>query len=291
MSRIDDAVRRTLTLKFEMGLFEAPFADRSYQDTIRSEEHLELARKAVRESQVLLRNEDETLPLDEDIEHIHVTGRFADDIGAQSGGWTIEWQGVRGNDTAGTSVLDAISDRAGSDLEVTSSRSAERAGEDIEDADVTIAVVGEAPYAEFEGDRERLELHEEDIDLIEKASGSNTPLVVVLLSGRPLVLTDELPMMDALLASWLPGSEASGIADILFGDNEPTGRLPMTWPRRNSQIPLQVDGDKGETWTAEEARSAGYGVVGQGESDVSDGELEKLPLFPYGFGLTYRSGR
>lgn len=281
-SRIDEAVRRILTIKFEMGLFEKPFADREYQDTVRSDEHLELAEKAVRESQVLLRNEDHILPIDDEVDHIHVTGRFADDIGAQSGGWTIEWQGVRGNNTEGTSVLDAVTDRAGSGIDVTHSASAENAGDDMERADVIIAVVGEEPYAESEGDRSRPELHGQDIDLLETASKADTPVVAVLLSGRPLVLTDELGTMDALLASWLPGTEASGIAEILFGDSEPTGRLPMTWPRRNDQIPLQVDGDTGGTWTTEEAHDAGFGVVGE--------EYEELPLFPYGFGLGYSSG-
>ena len=88
--------------------------------------------------------------------------------------------------------------------------------------------------------------------------------------------------MDALLASWLPGTEAAGIADVLFGDHEPVGRLPVTWPRRNSQIPLQVDGDTGGVWSADEARAAGYGVVSE--------EFEELPLFPFGFGLGFSSG-
>ncbi|MFW5994819.1 MAG: glycoside hydrolase family 3 protein [Spirochaetia bacterium] len=289
-SRIDDAVRRVLTIKFEMGLFEEPFADRSYQDTIRSDEHLELARQAVRESQVLLRNEGNTLPIDDGVEHIHVTGRFADDIGAQSGGWTIEWQGVQGNVTAGTTIREAIVNRAGSDIDVTFSESAEDAGADMEDADLTIAVIGEAPYAESEGDRDTLELPSEDINLLEHASDVDTPVAAVLLSGRPLVLTDELPMMDALVAAWLPGSEASGIADVLFGDSEPVGRLPMTWPRRNSQIPIQVDEDTGETWTTGQAREHGYGVVDPEDVDMSEEDLEALPLFPFGFGLDYSEG-
>lgn len=286
-SRIDDAVRRILTIKFEMGLFEEPFADRSHQDTIRSEEHLELARQAVRESQVLLRNEDDLLPIDDEIEHIHVAGRFADDIGAQSGGWTIEWQGVRGNVTAGTSVYQAVTERAGSDTEVTLSEPPADAEQQMENADLIITVVGEAPYAEYEGDRHRLGLGQVDINLIEQASEADAPVAVVLLSGRPLVITDQLPMMDALLASWLPGTEATGIADVLFGDSEPVGRLPVTWPRSNSQIPVQVDGDTGGIWSADEARAAGYGVVDSDDADLSSEELEDLPLFPFGFGLDY----
>ncbi|MFP4510024.1 MAG: glycoside hydrolase family 3 protein [Spirochaetaceae bacterium] len=275
--RIDEAVRRILTLKFDMGLFESPFADRTHQTSIRSSEHLEIARQAVRESVVLLRNEDATLPIDSDVRHVHVAGRFADDIGAQAGGWTIDWQGVGGNTIAGTSIRQAVTRAAGNDVEVTFSNRATAGSDTWEVADLIVAVIGEAPYAEFEGDRSSLNLHEADIALLEAFSEAEAPVAVVLLSGRPLVLTEQLPMMDALLAAWLPGSEGDGIADILFGTASPSGRLPMTWPRSNDQIPIQQDEDRGELWSTDEARAAGYGV--RGESDI--------PLFPYGFGLGY----
>lgn len=284
--RIDDAVRRILTIKFDMGLFEHPFADRSHQTTIRSDEHLELGRQAVRESLVLLRNENSTLPIADDVAHIHVTGRFAHDIGAQSGGWTIDWQGVRGNVIAGTSIREAISNAAPEGTEVSYADD----GEDRwEHADLVVVVIGEAPYAEFEGDRDTLGLHLSDVALLERVSSGDAPVVVVLLSGRPLVLTDHLPMMDALIAAWLPGSEGDGVADVLFGDAEPSGRLPMTWPRNNEQLPIQRDEDRGELWTRVDASTAGYGVTDASEIPLSTDALAALPLFPYGFGLGYES--
>jgi len=158
---------------------------------------------------------------------------------------------------------------------------------DWNDADLIVAVIGEAPYAEFEGDRRRLDLNRRDVELLERASAGDTPVAVVLLSGRPLVLTDELSMMDALLAAWLPGTEATGIADVLFGRAGPSGRLPVTWPRSNDQIPIQVDDDHGALWKPDAARDAGYGVVDESESTLSSDELRELPLFPYGFGLGY----
>lgn len=305
-SRVDEAVRRILRLKFEMGLFEKPFADRSFQESIRSDAHLALAERAVRESLVLLRNRDGTLPVGDHVEHIHVTGRFADDIGAQAGGWTIEWQGVRGNVMEGTSVREAVEAAAPAGVRVTFSEGVGAAGDEPvasgdrqvdgsdgqpagewEAADLIVAVIGEAPYAEFEGDRRRLNLHRHDVELLERISAGDAPVAVVLLSGRPLVLTDELAMMDALVAAWLPGTEAPGIADVLFGNAEPSGRLPLTWPRANDQIPIQVDGERGALWSAEEAREAGYGVIDESETALSADELRELPLYPYGFGLGY----
>ncbi|TVQ21725.1 MAG: beta-glucosidase [Spirochaetaceae bacterium] len=288
--RIDDAVRRILTIKFDMGLFEEPFADRSHQATIRSDEHLELGRQAVRESLVLLRNENETLPIREDIGHIHVTGRFADDIGAQAGGWTIDWQGVRGNVIAGSSIRQAITNAAPDGTEVSFAGSTADGADTREHADLIVAVIGEAPYAEFEGDRNNLNLHPTDRALLEAVSDGETPVVVVLLSGRPLVLTDQLPMMDALVAAWLPGSEGDGVADVLFGTAAPSGRLPITWPRSNDQIPIQRDGDRGGLWSRDDARAAGYGVSEASDSSLSPDELAALPLFPYGFGLGYEPG-
>ncbi len=286
-SRIDEAVRNILTIKFEMGLFEEPFADRGHQDAIRSEEHLELARESVQESLVLLRNEESTLPIDEDVRHIHITGRFADDIGAQCGGWTLEWQGVRGNVIEGTSIRQAIASRAHRGMDITFSESPDGASQDLQAADLVVAVIGERPYAEMEGDRNRIDILPTDVRLLETVSAGEAPVAAVLLSGRPLVLTDELPMMDALVAAWLPGTEADGIADVLFGDVEPSGRLPMTWPRRNEQIPIQVDEDRGGLWSTEDLADTGYGVVDERETELNAEELESLPLFPYGFGLSY----
>ncbi len=286
--RIDEAVRRILTIKFDMGLFEQPFAHRAYQETIRSDEHLALARRAVGQSLVLLRNEDATLPIGPHVQHVHVTGRFADDIGAQCGGWTLTWQGVRGNVMEGTSIRDAITSAADREMRVTYAPFADGGGQN--EADLIVAVVGEAPYAEFKGDRRLLGLDGEDIELLEQVSQEGAPVVVVLLSGRPLVLTEQLPLMDALIAAWLPGTEAQGIAEVLFGHVEPSGRLPRTWPRSNEQIPLQLDDDRGRLWTRDEAVEAGYGVVDAARTELSAAELETMPLFPFGFGLGYEGG-
>lgn len=284
-SRIDDAVRSILTIKFDMGLFEQPFADRSYQNTIRSQEHLDLAIRAVQESQVLLRNENETLPVRDDVRHIHIVGRFADNIGAQSGGWTLQWQGVRGNVIAGTSILQAITDTAPANVRISHSQAA--GGEEQREADLIIAVIGEAPYAEGAGDRQELDLDGLDTRLLKAILQEDTPVAVVMLSGRPLMVTEHLPNMDALLASWLPGTEGQGIADILFGIAEPSGRLSITWPRSNNQMPIQHDDDRGRLWSNAEAAEAGFGVIDPDKTALSAEELEALPLFPYGFGLGY----
>jgi beta-glucosidase len=258
MSRIDDANRRILTKKFELGLFERPLTDRRFTPTVGSAEHRALARQAVRQSQVLLKNDDRLLPLAKRNNRIFVAGKNADDIGNQSGGWTITWQGSSGPITPGTTILQGIRNAAGRGTTVTF----EEAGAGIDPSyDVAVAVVGETPYAEFEGDRpEGMGLDSTDLSTIERLQASGVPVVVVLVSGRPLDIAEQLPGWDALVAAWLPGTEGDGVADVLFGDHAPTGRLPMTWMRSADQQPIN-DGD--------------------GQS----------PLFPFGFGLTYRHGR
>ena len=253
MQRIDDANRRILTKKFELGLFERPFAQRDLLPTVGSAEHRELARQAVRESQVLLRN-DGVLPLAKDGGKLFVAGKNADDIGNQSGGWTISWQGSSGDITDGTTILEGIrQSAAGSEVTY------DRHGNGIDGSyRAAIAVVGETPYAEFEGDRpDGLKLDDEDLATIAKLRASGVPVVVVTVSGRPLDIAGEVDGWNALLASWLPGSEGQGVADVLFGDHNPTGKLPSTWMRSFDQQPIN-DGD------------------GQD------------PLFPYGFGLSYQ---
>ena len=287
-SRIDEAVRRILTIKFRMGLFEDPFAHRDYQSVIRSEAHLELARSAVQKSLVLLKNEDDVLPIGTKVRHIHITGRLADDIGAQCGGWTLTWQGVRGNVLAGTSIRQAITSAA-EERGIRVTYSPTSGGEDQHEADLIIAVIGEEPYAEFKGDRFSLKLSRGEIQLLEDLAQGKAPVVVILLSGRPMVITEQLPLMDAMIAAWLPGTEAQGIADVLFGDVHPSGRLPFTWPRSDEQIPIHLDGDLGRLWTQEEAMAKGYGVTDAEARDLGldPRELDTLPLFPYGFGLGY----
>lgn len=254
MSRIDDANRRILTKKFELGLFENPFTDRSFTPTVGSPEHRELARQAVRESQVLLKNEGGVLPLPKDSGKIFVAGKNADDIGNQSGGWTISWQGESGPITPGTTILEGIRQAVAPGTEVTYDRD----GNGIDSSySAAIAVVGETPYAEGEGDRpEGMGLDEEDRATLAKLQESGVPVIVVMVSGRPLDIAAELPNWDALVAAWLPGTEGAGVADVLFGDHEPTGTLPMTW------------------------------MVSADQQPINEGD-GKSPLFPYGYGLTY----
>ena len=253
-SRIDDAVRRILTIKFKLGLFENPYADRSNADSIGCEEHREIAREAVRESLVLLKNEGSLLPLSKNLDSIVVAGSKADDIGSQCGGWTLTWQGSTGNITEGTSILDAIKDTVSKDTIVTYSVD----GSEVpSDADVAIVVIGEIPYAEYEGDDEDLSLYTPDKDSINNIRDAGIPVVIILISGRPMIITEEIDKWDALIAAWLPGTEGQGVADVIFGDYAPTGKLSYTWPRSIEQLPINdTDGSKGS-------------------------------LFPFGFGLTY----
>ncbi len=163
-SRLDEAVRRILRVKFALGLFERPMPDTKYQGTIRSREHLELARQAVRESLVLLKNENGALPLSKDIPVIFVAGQGANDIGLQSGGWTLEWQGKPGNDNEGTTILSGIRAAAGSDTQVEYNRDGDFSEfTDSEGnplvADVGIVVLAEEPYAEGVGDTANICAH------------------------------------------------------------------------------------------------------------------------------------
>ena len=256
MARIDDAVARILRVKIAMGLLETswnPRAERTVQALFGTEEHRRVARQAVRESVVLLKNDKRTLPIAR-VKRIHVAGRNADDLGAQCGGWTITWQGKRGPVTTGTTILEGLRRIAGTGVKVT--YAADGAG--AEGADVGIAVVGESPYAEFFGDQASLALADEDARAISTLRKAGIPVVTVIVSGRPLILGEALAASDAVVAAWLPGTEGDGVADVLFGRYAPTGKLPFTWPRSMDQIPINV-GDKAYD-----------------------------PLFPFGFGLTYR---
>jgi beta-glucosidase len=253
MERVDDANRRILAKKFELGLFENPYTDRSYTSTIGSAAHRELAREAVRKSQVLLKNSGGLLPLAESAK-VFVAGKNADDIGNQSGGWTITWQGSSGDITPGTTILEGMRAAASDPSKV----AYDRYGNGIDGSyDVAVAVVGERPYAEMEGDRPgSMGLDQEDLTTLSRLKASGVPVVVVLVSGRPLDIAGQLDGWDALLASWLPGTEGAGVADVLYGGHAPTGKLPVTWMRSAGQQPVN-DGDG------------------------------KDALFPYGYGLTY----
>ncbi|WP_078555588.1 glycoside hydrolase family 3 protein [Bacillus alkalicellulosilyticus] len=254
--RINDAVTRILRVKFEAGLFEENEADRSLlaEETIGSPEHREVAREAVRKSLVLLKNENEVLPLSKDIGEIFVAGVKANDIGYQSGGWTITWQGSPGNITPGTTILEGIQESVSDTSTVTYSRN----GKGAEGHDVAVVVIGEKPYAEMEGDTDDLSLTKEDLDLLANVKEAGIPTIVILLSGRPMIITDEIKDWDAFVAAWLPGTEGNGVSDVLFGDYDFTGTLSYTWPKTMEQIPIRV------------------------------GDADYEPLFPFGYGLQYK---
>jgi beta-glucosidase len=259
LSRIDDAVTRILRVKFAMGLMDknkSQLADRKLHATFGSAEHKAVAREAVRKCLVLLKNERKTLPVSKQVARIHVSGKSADNIGNQCGGWTIQWQGQTGNanDLKGTTVLAAVK-AAAPKAQVTYSLD----GTGAEGASIGIVVIGERPYAEGVGDRSNLALDREDLQAIDNVKKAGIPVVVLLISGRPMIINDALPLADAFMVAFLPGTEGQGIADVLFGDYKPTGKLSFSWPKLMDQLPLNMNAPK----------------------DKYD------PLFPYGHGLTY----
>jgi beta-glucosidase len=257
MTRIDDAVKRILRVKMAMGLMDkrrSQLADRRLHRTFASAEHRRVARECVRQSLVLLKNEKRTLPLSKRLARIHVAGKNAANIGNQCGGWTIDWQGKTGDvTTGGTTILSAIKQAVARATQVTFSMD----GSGASGADVGIVVVGETPYAEGRGDREDLSLSADDLKAVTNLKSTGIPVVVILISGRPLIITEALSQCDAFVAAWLPGTEGQGISDVLFGDYRPVGKLSGSWPRSMSQVPINI------------------------------GDPNYDPLFKYGFGLTY----
>jgi beta-glucosidase len=263
MSRVDDAVRRVLTQKFELGLFEHPFTDRSNINQVGDAAHRAVAAQAAAESQVLLKNAHHVLPLSPQA-HIYVAGSNADNLGSQTGGWTLSWQGQPGPIAdPGTTILQAIQAK---DPNVTygADASAPTAGHNV-----GVVVVGEHPYAEGPGDVggpswapngpiTSLDLTPADHAAVDTVCHA-MPCVVMIVSGRPMTITDQLPEIDGLVASWLPGTEGEGVADVLFGTMPFTGQLPQSWPRSLSQVPLNV------------------------------GDPHYNPLFPFGWGLSTSS--
>ncbi len=253
--RINDAVRRILKIKFQMGLFERPYTDRTLTSQIGSADHRAVARECVRQSLVLLKMKNEILPLPKDNIKIHVAGKNADDLGNQCGGWTISWQGASGNITTGTTILEAI-EQAAPNAEISYSLD----GSNASGADIGIVIIGETPYAESQGDRSDLNLSKTDIAAVRNIKNTGIPVIVILISGRPLILSPVLHFCDALIAAWLPGTEGQGIADVLFGEFPPSGRLSHSWPKNMQQIPINF-----------------------GDEDYD-------PLFEYGYGITSFAG-
>jgi beta-glucosidase len=216
MERIDDAVRRILTVKFTLGLFEQPFSDESLVASVGSEEHRAVAREAVSKSLVLLKNQDDLLPLAKDVPALFIGGRAADDIGVQCGGWTIEWQGKMGAITPGTTILKAIEGTVSPETVIEFNKFGRFEDINTSEDPVCIAVVGEEPYAEGVGDDGDLKLPVDDLRMLRRMIDPCDRLAVILLSGRPLVITDLIEDWDALVAAWLPGTEGQGVVDVLF---------------------------------------------------------------------------
>lgn len=228
-ARIDDAVRRILTVKFETGLFDRPQAEQEGLSVIGSDEHHQLAREAVRKSQVLLKNKNAALPISKSSRKIIVAGSAADNLGRQAGGWTTEWQGIDGNyGIVGTTILQAIKDTVSKNTEVEYNKQGDFS-KDASLADVGIVVVGEEPYAEGWGDRDNPSLTSEDLAAIEKTRVRSKKLIVVIVAGRPLDIAPYVKNWDGVVAAWLPGSEGSGVVDMLFGFTPFTGVLPVDW--------------------------------------------------------------
>ncbi|PKL82424.1 MAG: beta-glucosidase [Ignavibacteriae bacterium HGW-Ignavibacteriae-3] len=253
ISRINDAVRRILNIKFQMGLFDRPYTERSLISKVGSPEHRSIARDAVRQSLVLLKNENNILPLKKNASKIFVAGKAADDIGIQCGGWTITWQGGEGNITPGRSILQAVKKAVSPSTQVSfSSDGSGAAGHDL-----AVVVIGERPYAEGSGDRSDLSISAGDQAIISRVKSAGIPFVTIIISGRPMILGNVLNDSNALIAAWLPGTEGDGVADVLFGDYKPTGKLPHSWPKSMSQIPINY------------------------------GDVNYDPLFGFGFGLSY----
>lgn len=261
MSRIDDSVTRILRMKIRLGLFEKPFSSPACGSVMGSAQHRRLARRAVRESLVLLKNENDVLPLSKD-KAVIVVGSHADNVAYQSGGWTKKWQGAH-TDLYGhaerpvdgaTSIIEGIRKTIGDDKVIDATD-----GSVEEGADTVIIVVGETPYAEGIGDRAAgdLVLDEQQRGLIATYHEAGKTVITILISGRPLLVNEQLEQSDAFVAAWLPGSEGQGIADVLFGDYEFKGKLGFSWPRDAGQVPINV------------------------------GDPDYDPMFAYGFGLTY----
>lgn len=260
MSRIDDAVRRILRVKFTMGLFEKPYADLSLADQLGKKEHRELAREAVRKSLVLLKNGKSTdkpvLPLPKKAEKILVAGSHANNLGYQCGGWTIAWQGESGNNlTIGTPILDAVKATVDPTTQVVYSENPDSDFIKHGQFSYAIVAVGEQPYAETNGDNLQLTIPDPGPSVIQNVC-RNLKCVVIVISGRPLVIEPYMHMIDALVAAWLPGTEGQGVADVLFGDYGFSGKLSRTWFKSLDQLPMNV------------------------------GDPHYDPLFPFGFGLT-----
>lgn len=236
MSRIDDAVKRILQLKFKLGLFVDPFAKEEFAQSVGSAEHRTVARQAVRESLVLLKSENGALPLIPS-DKIAVVGAHGNNSGLQSGGWSIHWQGQAESYKGATTIFDGI-DTAAENVEY-----AENGCYDGMAAEKAVVVVGESPYAEAAGDSDQLWLSDAHKNLVQGCKALGKKVITILISGRVLIIEPELNSSDAFIAAWLPGSEGDGVADFLFATDgfKPKGKSPYSWPVDIEDIPLAPD--------------------------------------------------
>ncbi|HEY5088422.1 MAG TPA: glycoside hydrolase family 3 N-terminal domain-containing protein [Polyangia bacterium] len=268
-SRIDDAARRILVVKCEMGLLDGTqrLVDRTLTASVGSAAHRAVARQAVAASVVVLKNDGGVLPLSKSVAAVALGGKTADNIGNQCGGWTVTWQGMTGNVTTGGTTIRAALEGVLTSARVNYALDGSATGNG---SAVGIAVIGETPYSEGCGDiptpqggascvnrPTTLEVDSADLAVVQKMKSAGLQTVVVLVTGRPLILDQLLPIADAIVVAWLPGTEGAGVTDVLFGDVHPTGKLPRTWPSSMSQIPINV------------------------------GDANYNPLYPYAYGLTY----
>lgn len=266
MERINDAVSRILYVKFKHNIMDNPLVEES-SGKLSTDEHKEIAREAVRKSLVLLKNDHEILPLNKNA-NILLLGPGRDNLHLQCGGWTVRWQGAEGKDVIdGTSIYEAFNEvltNNGGKIYIDKNDSSK--------ADVAVVVLSELPYAEGHGDNGFLDIvhgemgkgsytsHPENLQALLDAKASGLPTIVILLSGRPLIVKDYLDDWDAFVAAWLPGTEGGGITDVLFGDYDFTGKLPVTWPKDNTQL---------------------------ADSVINPNYNPSLYQFPYGYGLNY----
>ena len=253
MSRLDDAVRRIVAVKCEMGLLDTNgVIDRALTSQVGSAAHRMVARRAVQRSLVVLKNDGAVLPLAKATANVALAGNTADNTGNMCGGWTLTWQGQNMMPVPGaTSVRQAM--EAAIAGRVTYSNNGSSRG----NANVGVAVIGEAPYSEDVGDRSDLTIPGDQVAVVRTLKEAGLRTVVVLVAGRPMIIEPLMPYADAIVMAWLPGSEGAGVTDVLFGDVAPVGKLPFTWPRTMAQIP------------------------------INQGDTTYDPLYPYGHGLTW----
>jgi beta-glucosidase len=214
---------------------------------------------------VLLKNDNNALPIDKNVSTILVAG--INSTGIQAGGWTLDWQGEQRNTLAGTTILEGMQELVGPNTQVLYDSLGQFASFSGK-APVGIAIVGEMPYAEGLGDRADLTLYKVDLTVINALRPKVDKLIVVILSGRPLVITDQYQTADAWVAAWLPGSEGAGVTDVLFGDYPFVGKLPYTWPRSNDQLPLNINNSANLTGCAAPLFPFGYGLGSAGSQPI-----------------------